>query len=111
MPSATSAASTRPAAGSACRSPSANFPKAAPAPPPPRKDQEAAALLAALPQGAMLVALDETGRNLDSRAFAQQIARWRDDGVAELVFAIGGADGLGAGNARERQRCAWRSAP
>ena len=61
-----------------------------------RKDQEAAALLAALPAGAVLVALDETGRNLDSRAFAQQIARWRDDGAADLVFAIGGADGLGS---------------
>ncbi len=59
-----------------------------------RKEQEAAALLAALPQGAVLIALDETGRNLDSRAFAQKIARWRDDGIAELVFAIGGADGF-----------------
>ncbi len=59
-----------------------------------RKQQEAAALLAALPQGAVLVALDETGKNLDSRAFARQIAGWRDDGVAELVFAIGGADGF-----------------
>ncbi len=60
-----------------------------------RKDQEAAALLAVLPPGAVLVALDETGRNLDSRAFAQILAKWRDDGVADLVFAIGGADGLG----------------
>ncbi len=59
-----------------------------------RKQQEAAALLAALPQNAVLVALDETGRNLDSRAFARQIAEWRDAGVAELYFAIGGADGL-----------------
>ena len=59
-----------------------------------RKEQEAAALLAALPQGAILVALDETGKNLDSRDFARQIAAWRDDGVAELVFAIGGADGF-----------------
>jgi 23S rRNA (pseudouridine1915-N3)-methyltransferase len=60
-----------------------------------RKDQEAAALLAALPAGAVLVALDETGKNLDSRAFAQQIARWRDGGATDLVFAIGGADGFG----------------
>lgn len=59
-----------------------------------RKDQEAAVLLAALPPGAVLVALDETGRNLDSRTFAGQLARWRDDGIHELVFAIGGADGL-----------------
>lgn len=61
-----------------------------------RKDQEAAQLLAALPERAVLVALDQTGRNLDSRAFAQALARWRDDGVAEVVFAIGGADGFGA---------------
>ena len=60
-----------------------------------RKDQEAAALLASLPQGAVLVALDETGKNLDSRAFAGRIARWREDGASELVFAIGGADGFG----------------
>ena len=60
-----------------------------------RKDQEAGALLAARPQGAVLVALDETGTDLDSRAFAQRLARWRDDGVAEVVFAIGGADGFG----------------
>ncbi len=60
-----------------------------------RKDQEATALLAALPPGAVLVALDESGKNLDSRAFAGRLSGWRDDGVAALVFAIGGADGLG----------------
>ena len=61
-----------------------------------RKDQEAAALLAALPDGAVLVALDESGSNLDSRSFAGRLGKWRDDGAGELVFAIGGADGLGA---------------
>ena len=60
-----------------------------------RTDQEAAALLASRPPGAVLVALDENGRNLDSRAFAGEIGKWRDDGAAALVFAIGGADGLG----------------
>jgi 23S rRNA (pseudouridine1915-N3)-methyltransferase len=59
-----------------------------------RKEQEAAALLTALPPGAVLVALDESGKNLDSRAFAGQLSRWRDDGTADLAFAIGGADGL-----------------
>jgi 23S rRNA (pseudouridine1915-N3)-methyltransferase len=71
------------------------IPESRAASPAARKDQEAAALLAALPQGAVLIALDETGRNLDSRAFAQTLAKWRDDGVTDLVFAIGGADGLG----------------
>lgn len=60
-----------------------------------RKDDEARALLAAIPAGARLVALDEHGRSLDSRAFAEKIAGWRDAGVRSLAFAIGGPDGLG----------------
>jgi 23S rRNA (pseudouridine1915-N3)-methyltransferase len=60
-----------------------------------RKSEEAAALLAALPAGAILIALDQAGQSLDSRAFAAAIRRYRDDGVRHLVFAIGGADGHG----------------
>lgn len=63
-------------------------------PPDQLKRREAALIEAALPERATLVALDERGRTIDSRAFAGQIERWRDDGVADLVFAIGGADGL-----------------
>ncbi len=40
------------------------------------------------------ILLDEKGRTLDSPAFAAQIGRWRDDGVRELRFAIGAADGF-----------------
>lgn len=58
-----------------------------------RKEQEAEMLLAL---GGTLVALDEGGRTLDSRSFADRIARWRDDGVAGLVFALGGPDGHGS---------------
>lgn len=39
------------------------------------------------------VVLDERGAALSSEAFAGQIARWRDDGVSEIAFLIGGADG------------------
>ncbi len=60
-----------------------------------RKDQEAALILGAVPDGAALVALDEKGKALDSRAFAGLVESQRDTGVADLVFAIGGADGLG----------------
>lgn len=60
-----------------------------------RRDQEAAALLAIVPDKALLVALDETGAAIDSRAFAARIGQWRDGGGAELVFAIGGTDGHG----------------
>ena len=43
---------------------------------------------------ARLVACDERGRDLNSRAFAGRLAHLRDDGIAHLAFAIGGADGL-----------------
>ena len=60
-----------------------------------RKEQEAAAILAALPAGAILAALDERGRGLDSAGFAERLAKWRDGGAGSLVFALGGADGHG----------------
>lgn len=47
-------------------------------------------------EGAHLIACDEHGTALGSRAFAEGIARLRDDGVRKLAFAIGGADGLDA---------------
>jgi 23S rRNA (pseudouridine1915-N3)-methyltransferase len=59
-----------------------------------RKSAEAEALLALLPSGATIVALDERGTLTDSRAFAERIAKWRDSGVRDLAFVVGGADGL-----------------
>ncbi len=59
--------------------------------------REAELLLAALPKGAPIVALDERGKALSSPEFAERIGRWRDDGVADLAFVIGGADGLDEG--------------
>jgi 23S rRNA (pseudouridine1915-N3)-methyltransferase len=61
---------------------------------PARIAEEAAAIAARCPDRALLVALDEHGRALSSAAFAQTIAGWRDEQVAEVVFVIGGADGL-----------------
>ena len=40
-----------------------------------------------------LVALDERGRSIDSAAFAQYLGRFRD-AATDVIFAIGGADGL-----------------
>ncbi|MDJ0933302.1 MAG: 23S rRNA (pseudouridine(1915)-N(3))-methyltransferase RlmH [Breoghania sp.] len=60
-----------------------------------RKQAEAESLLAALPAPRILVALDEGGRTVPSKKFAEWIGRWRDDGASWLVFAIGGADGHG----------------
>ncbi len=58
------------------------------------KAREGELLLAALPQGARVIALDETGRNLSSARFAEQIGRWRDAGGQDLAIVIGGAEGL-----------------
>lgn len=57
------------------------------------KRAEAALLLEAVPPGARLVALDERGRDLSSEAFAERLGQWRDEGVGDLAFLIGGADG------------------
>ncbi len=56
--------------------------------------REGELLLAALPKGATVVALDERGKALTSEAFATRIGAWRDGGVETLVFLIGGAGGL-----------------
>jgi 23S rRNA (pseudouridine1915-N3)-methyltransferase len=59
-----------------------------------RKGEEAAKLIAAAGQG-NIVALDETGRGMDSAAFARDLRRRRDAGIAGVTFLIGGADGHG----------------
>jgi 23S rRNA (pseudouridine1915-N3)-methyltransferase len=59
-----------------------------------RISEEAAAISAAIPDKSVLVALDERGDNIDSSTFARHLGRWRDDSVANTIFAIGGADGL-----------------
>jgi 23S rRNA (pseudouridine1915-N3)-methyltransferase len=58
------------------------------------RKREGALLLAALPEGSTVVALDARGKAWTSEAFAAEIARWREGGLADLAFVIGGADGL-----------------
>ena len=41
------------------------------------------------------VLLDERGAPMGSEAFAGLLGRWRDDGVREVRFVIGAADGHG----------------
>jgi 23S rRNA (pseudouridine1915-N3)-methyltransferase len=65
-------------------------------PAPELKRREAELILAALPDAARLVALDEKGEAWTSRALADRLAHWRDAGIASLAFAIGAAEGLGA---------------
>jgi 23S rRNA (pseudouridine1915-N3)-methyltransferase len=55
--------------------------------------REGELLMAAVPAGAVLVALDRRGKALDSQGFADRLARWRDNSVSDVAFLIGGADG------------------
>lgn len=59
-----------------------------------RMAEEAAAISSLIPEHAVTVALDEHGRAIDSLGFANQLGRWRDESIANVVFVIGGADGL-----------------
>ena len=58
------------------------------------RDAQSERLIAAIPAGATAVALDERGEALSSDAFAKLIARERDGGCPQMVFLIGGPDGL-----------------
>ena len=55
---------------------------------------EAALLRRAIPDGAKVIALDERGTAITSPEFAGQLGDWRDAGVRDVAFLIGGADGL-----------------
>ena len=56
-------------------------------------DAEAERIRAALPAGAIKVALDERGTSLGTMELARRMARWRGEG-RDVAFIIGGADGL-----------------
>lgn len=61
-----------------------------------RKAEEAERLLKAAGPTAVRVILDEAGRSLTSREFADWIRRQRDDGAGQIAFLIGGPDGHGS---------------
>ena len=67
-----------------------------PLPPAQLKAREAELILAALPAGARLVALDRGGTAWSSRELAGHLADWRDHSTGVVAFAIGGAEGLSA---------------
>jgi 23S rRNA (pseudouridine1915-N3)-methyltransferase len=57
---------------------------------------EGALLLSAVPDGAFVFALDETGKQLSSEEFAGALGDLQDAGQRDVVFLIGGADGHAA---------------
>jgi 23S rRNA (pseudouridine1915-N3)-methyltransferase len=58
-------------------------------------DAEAERLMAKIPQGAHAIRLDEFGKDYRSTEFSAYLARLRDQGVPDLCFLIGGAEGYG----------------
>lgn len=58
-----------------------------------RKKDEAIQLDKAVSANAKLIILDEGGDEFGSEKFSSLLAKLRDDGEREIVFAIGGADG------------------
>ncbi|HST28284.1 MAG TPA: 23S rRNA (pseudouridine(1915)-N(3))-methyltransferase RlmH [Rudaea sp.] len=71
--------------------------------------EEGAALLAAIPKGAHVVALDGRGKAWSSEELAKQLANWRMQGK-DLAFLIGGADGF-ASTVLDRADQQWSLGP
>lgn len=55
---------------------------------------ESERILAALKPGEKVVVLDERGAQLTSTQFAERLGKWRDQGVRQVAFVIGGAYGM-----------------
>lgn len=68
-----------------------------------RRTEESIAIANVIPEGAVVVMLDERGDSLDSAALAGLLRKWREDNLTAVCFVIGGADGL-APMLRERAR-------
>ena len=56
---------------------------------------EAAKIRTAIPKNARIIALDEHGKDLTTVQMATHMKNWLQDG-RDIVFIIGGADGLDA---------------
>jgi 23S rRNA (pseudouridine1915-N3)-methyltransferase len=59
-----------------------------------RKSEEAAKLKPYIDKADAVIALDETGDTPTSKAFATRLGKAASDGHSNLLFIIGGADGL-----------------
>ena len=58
-------------------------------------EEEGLKLISSTPSNGRLVLLDEQGENLTSPELAKMVLDWRNDNIAYINFAIGGAFGNG----------------
>ncbi len=61
--------------------------------------EEGERLARRIPDGAHVIFLDAKGKGMTSDAFAEMLAAMRDAGARDMVFLIGGPDGLDPGPA------------
>jgi 23S rRNA (pseudouridine1915-N3)-methyltransferase len=62
-----------------------------------RVAEEGERLAARIPTGAHVITCDARGKGMTSEAFAEMLGAMRDAGARDLVFLIGGPDGLDPG--------------
>ena len=68
--------------------------------------KEAVKIVAAIPKGSRVIALDERGKDQTTQNLATQLASWRQEGY-DITFLIGGADGLDA-SLKTNAQAIWR---
>ena len=71
--------------------------------------EEGEKMLAAVPKGARVVALEVTGRPWSTEQLAEQMAVWRQEG-RDVALLVGGPEGL-AEACRERAERQWSLSP
>jgi 23S rRNA (pseudouridine1915-N3)-methyltransferase len=59
-----------------------------------RRTEESIALADVIPDGALVVVLDQRGQNIDSPQLAGLLGNWRAEDRGTVCFIMGGADGL-----------------
>ena len=72
-------------------------------------EEEAMRLIAAAPAGCLRIVLDERGTLMATAELARRIERWRGAG-RDLVFFVGGADGL-AESLKRAAEFTWSLSP
>ncbi|WP_455478667.1 23S rRNA (pseudouridine(1915)-N(3))-methyltransferase RlmH [Bartonella sp. B10] len=58
-----------------------------------RMEEEGKRLIEFLPEKCQLIVLDERGKSISSCAFSEKLRSYRDEGVRDVVMALGGPDG------------------
>ncbi|MBJ7379342.1 MAG: 23S rRNA (pseudouridine(1915)-N(3))-methyltransferase RlmH [Polynucleobacter sp.] len=68
--------------------------------------KEALKIIAAIPNGSFVIALDEHGKDISTQNIANELKIWRQNGH-DVAFLIGGANGLDQ-SAKDTAKAIWR---